>query len=437
MIQLQNKRKRWCTPFIVTGIAITLSIVPGTLRAQDRDSAQTPNATAGANASVNVSQDESKNLDQFLGSHPEITRQLQSNPALVNDPEYLRANPELRDYLQQHPQLQSALRENAAYLLHRQDQQGQSDARGNAGPQDNDDRSQADNNNRDDERARIQAEIDRRNEESARIDQFLADHPNIDKDLKSNPAWVNDDKYLKKHEELDAFLRNNPNVRDECGRNPAYFEDRELRAQLIRTNFNLESGFRYDDMRPGAPDEDRRAEFAQFDRFLDTHPEIGEQLRKDPSLADNHQFVQDHPALQAYLQDNPAIRDQLGRDPNAFMHQEDQLNHVIDDRDRDRFASFREFLNEHPRIAADVSKDPACVKDHDYVQRNPELAEYLNGHPDVRDAWSASPQSFVRNAQQSTTGSGMPSSSSHTGDAGTGAAPNATPSATSPQKPKQ
>ncbi len=43
-------------------------------------------------------------------------------------------------------------------------------------------------------------------------------------------------------------------------------------------------------------DNDRR-DVASFDRFLDEHREIAEQVRKDPSLLDNRDFLRDHPAL--------------------------------------------------------------------------------------------------------------------------------------------
>jgi hypothetical protein len=53
-----------------------------------------------------------------------------------------------------------------------------------------------------------------------------------------------------------------------------------------------------------------RRDSANFDRFLDGHREIAEQVRKDPSLLDNRNFVRDHPALETYLQQNPGVRDQ-------------------------------------------------------------------------------------------------------------------------------
>src|SRR5216110_3453387 len=39
-------------------------------------------------------------------------------------------------------------------------------------------------------------------------------------------------------------------------------------------------------------------QIADMDRFLDSHPEVAEQLRKDPSLIRNEEFVENHPALQ-------------------------------------------------------------------------------------------------------------------------------------------
>ena len=59
---------------------------------------------------------------------------------------------------------------------------------------------------------------------------------------------------------------------------------------------------------PGSDDVTPR-ELANFDTFLDSHPEISEQLRKDPSLVDNRQFVESHAALQQFLADHPGARE--------------------------------------------------------------------------------------------------------------------------------
>ena len=145
---------------------------------------------------------------------------------------------------------------------------------------------------------------------------------------------------------------------------------------------------------------------ASFDRFLDGHREIAEQIRKDPSLSDNRHFVQDHPALQAYLQDNPGVRDQLRQDPNAFM-QQDRGRDRVRDRDpmHDHMSDFGGFLENHSDIQKDLSRNPSVVKDHEYVQNHAELDAYLNAHPDVRTELMANPQDFVHGAQQYNNGS--------------------------------
>src|ERR1700747_2188935 len=82
----------------------------------------------------------------------------------------------------------------------------------------------------------------------------------------------------------------------------------------------------------------RRGELASFDQFLDGHREIAEQVRKNPSLVNNQQFVQSHPALQTYLQQHPNVREEISENPNAFMRQENRYDRQEDaraDRDRD------------------------------------------------------------------------------------------------------
>ena len=43
-----------------------------------------------------------------------------------------------------------------------------------------------------------------------------------------------------------------------------------------------------------------RGELANMDRFLDSHPEIAEQLRKDPSLVNDKTFVETIPRCSSF-----------------------------------------------------------------------------------------------------------------------------------------
>ena len=72
----------------------------------------------------------------------------------------------------------------------------------------------------------------------------------------------------------------------------------------------------------------KRWQVANVDQFLDGHPEIAEQLRRDPSLINNDEFVRTHPALQEYLQQHPGVREEFTENPQALMQREIGRAHV-------------------------------------------------------------------------------------------------------------
>ena len=145
-----------------------------------------------------------------------------------------------------------------------------------------------------------------------------------------------------------------------------------------------------------------RRELANFDEFLDKHREIAEQVRRNPSLLDNQQFLKDHPELQAYLQDHKGVREEVQENPNAFMRQENRYDRT-EARHGDPDAAHRqfgEFLGRHMDISRDLDKDPSVVKKDEYVHNHPELQAYLNAHPEVRQGLMADPHGFVKSTQQ-------------------------------------
>src|SRR5215472_2286976 len=69
-----------------------------------------------------------------------------------------------------------------------------------------------------------------------------------------------------------------------------------------------------------------RQQLAAFDQFLDSHPDLAGQIRKDPSLVNREEYVENHPELRNYLQDHPGLREELTENPNAVMHQEQRFD---------------------------------------------------------------------------------------------------------------
>ena len=101
-------------------------------------------------------------------------------------------------------------------------------------------------------------------------------------------------------------------------------------------------------------DELNRQQLAEFNQFLDRHPEVAEQLQHDPSLIVNANFLQSHPELRQFLQDHPAIQRDADQDPSSVMRQEernDRRDRAGSEIPQGELEAMRQFLNDHPEIA--------------------------------------------------------------------------------------
>src|SRR5262249_54772386 len=124
---------------------------------------------------------------------------------------------------------------------------------------------------------------------------------------------------------------------EECGMTKKLHLKTALAFLATATVFWIGSpaGAQAQDNPPPRSDDITRGELASFDQFLDNHREIAEQLRKNPSLVNNSNFVKDHPALQTYLQSHPAVREEISENPNVFMKRENRYDRREDAFDRD------------------------------------------------------------------------------------------------------
>jgi hypothetical protein len=307
-------------------------------------------------------------FDNFLDNHPEVAQDLRKDPSLVNNQEFLGRHPELQQYLQQHPEIHEKLSQKPNAFM------------------------------RDEDRFDRRQDHDVTRGELANMDHFMDSHPEIAEQLRKDPSLVDNKEFLASHPALQQFLADHPGVREEYKEHPnAFMRDEE----------------RFDHREDRDGDVTRR-ELANMDQFLDRHPEIAEQLRKDPSLVDNKEFVANHPTLRQFLADHPGVREQYKEHPNAFMRDEERFDRREDSntrRDHDvtggELSSFNEFLGSHSKIADELSKNPTLANNQEYLENHAELRDYLNANPQVHEELSENPESFVRSAQQFNT-RGMP-----------------------------
>jgi hypothetical protein len=224
----------------------------------------------------------------------------------------------------------------------------------------------------------------------ARFDNFLDSHPEVAEQLRKNPSLVNDEEFVENHPALQQYMQQHPGVREEISENPNAFMRQEQR---------------FDRGEDRLPDRDvTRGELVNMDRFLDSHPEIAEQLRKNPSLVHNEEFVENHPALQQFLANHPELREEFRENPNGFMNQAqnfDQRENQPRDRDvtRGELVNMDRFLDSHPEIAEQLRKNPSLVNNKEFVENHPALQQFLANHPGVREEYRENPNGFMNQVQ--------------------------------------
>ena len=301
-----------------------------------------------------VTQAQLASVNQFLESHPELAEQVQKDPTLLNNQEYVEDHPVLQQYLQEHPEIREEVQENPkAFMRQEQRFDRHEDHPGEWG--------------------RLEA-----------TNEFFEAHPEIAEQLRKDPSLVNNPRFVQEHPELQQYLQQNPEVGQQFQANPSAFIKREQQFDRREDRVGLPA----------------------TDRFFDSHPEIAEQLRKDPSLVNNQKFVQDHPALQQYLQQHPEVRDEFKENPNAYMGQEQRLDRREDMPGQPGMPSpgpvarTDRFLDSHPEIAEQLQKDPSLVNNQHFVKGHPALQEYLQQHPEVRQQFQANPTAFVQQQQR-------------------------------------
>jgi phage-related protein len=316
----------------------------------------------------NITRRQLSGFDNFLDSHPEVAEQLRKDPSLVNNQEFVERHGDLQQYLQQHPEVREELGQNPNGFM-RQEQ-------------------------RFDRREDQARDRDVTRGELANMDRFIDSHPEIGEQLRRDPSLVNDKKFVGNHPALQQFLAEHPGVREEYKENPNAFMNQEQRFDQRQDQ-------------PRGVRDVTRGELANMDRFMDSHPEIAEQLRKNPSLVDDKQFEKNHPALQQFLAEHPGVREEYKENPNAFMHQEQRFDQRQDSamhRDRDlsrgELSNFSEFLEGHNNIAGELSKNPSLANNKEYLENHPALRDYLKAHPQVHQELSENPQTFLQSTQQ-------------------------------------
>jgi len=106
---------------------------------------------------------------------------------------------------------------------------------------------------------------------------------------------------------LQQFLTQHPGVREEFKENPNGFMGQ------------VQSFDRSQDFAKRRDRDVTGRELSSFNEFLGGHNNIASELSKNPSLANNQEYLENHPALRDYLKAHPRVHEELSENPQSFL----------------------------------------------------------------------------------------------------------------------
>ncbi len=65
------------------------------------------------------------------------------------------------------------------------------------------------------------------------------------------------------------------------------------------------------------------------------------------------------------------------------------------DTTRGELASFDQFLDNHPKVGRELSRNPRLIDNTAYLSKHPGLKDYLEDHPRVREEVKENPSAFM------------------------------------------
>jgi phage-related protein len=143
----------------------------------------------------------------------------------------------------------------------------------------------------------------------------------------------------------------------------------------------------------------RSSDVAQFDAFLDAHADVAAQLRANPSLLTNAEYLEAHPQIEAFLNQHPQVQSQIAQNPSFFMDREKRFDakevrrrtNPNPDLTKQQVATLDEFLDSHPDVDKTLRGNPWLIRNAQYLKEHPELQTFLNQHPELKEESAETP----------------------------------------------
>jgi hypothetical protein len=211
---------------------------------------------------------------------------------------------------------------------------------------------------------------------------YLAEHPEVARQLAANPSLVDNPQFMTNHPGLREYLEDHPTIRTDLKEHPYRFMSREDQINKWQEPYTGGPAMRFDN------------------GYLKEHPEVAQQLAAHPGLVDNEEFMENHPGLREYLAAHPTIRTDLKEHPSQFMRREDQINGwrqpYYPNGGPHPMANADAYLDQHPEVAQQLNQNPRLIDNPEYIESHPGLHEFLQTHPYAKQEWKSHPYKFMK-----------------------------------------
>jgi hypothetical protein len=148
-----------------------------------------------------------------------------------------------------------------------------------------------------------------------------------------------------------------------------------------------------------ADDGNASRDAVRFARFLDDHPWVARDLQRDPTLANDARYLEEHRSLREFVANNSDVRRALRADPYAVLRHAHRIERAAREHreiGREEMARFDRFLRDHPEVVHDLHGDPSLVNDRAYLGDHPSFRDFLHEHPAIRQELQDNPYTFMR-----------------------------------------
>jgi hypothetical protein len=118
----------------------------------------------------------------------------------------------------------------------------------------------------------------------------------------------------------------------------------------------------------------------ELDQFLDHHPLLENDLRRDPKLVADPHYLEKNSELQGFLAASPDVIRALQMEPRHFLHRA-LIREANAPLKYAEVAQLDPFFAAQPAIEREIVENPARIRDRDYLNLHPVLGDLLVQHP--------------------------------------------------------